>query len=127
MNSWRTAATALRNVCSPPRKVVLSGRWFDLGLLARSYVRREDGDLRISNAKPRRWNALHEISRVRSKVKRGGVKYTSWSLGEREACQDGQFGIFRGNIVAVLERWQFVEHQLICKADIISKFSQLRL
>ena len=58
MNSWRIASTALRKVCSPPRKEVLSGSWEVRGLLARSYVRRAEGDLRISNAKPRRWNAL---------------------------------------------------------------------
>jgi hypothetical protein len=58
MNSWRMASTALRKVCSPPRKVVLSGSWEEVGLEAWLYVRRALGDLRMSNAKPRRWKAL---------------------------------------------------------------------
>jgi hypothetical protein len=52
MNSWRIASTALRNVCSPPRKVVLSGSEDEVGFEALSYVRLALGDLNMSNAKP---------------------------------------------------------------------------
>lgn len=58
MNSWRIVRTAERNVCSPPRKEVLVGRAEGEGCEAVLYVRRADGVLRMSKAKPRRWNAL---------------------------------------------------------------------
>lgn len=59
-NSCRMVSTADRKVCSPPKKVVLSGREVDVGLEARLYVRLADGERRMSKANPRRWKALVE-------------------------------------------------------------------
>jgi len=36
----------------------VEGKVEDVGVEATSYVRRVEGNLRMSNAKPKRWNAL---------------------------------------------------------------------
>jgi len=50
--------TLERKVCSSSRKVGVEGKVEDVGVEATSYVRRVEGNLRMSNAKPKRWNAL---------------------------------------------------------------------